>query len=550
MGSSQQPVGNYAIKMMNVYKTFNNGQIVANDGINLFVKLNEIHAVIGENGAGKTTLMSIIMGLYKPDGGEIYIHGKRVHFTSAKDATKVGIGMIHQHFALVEDYTVLDNIILGAEITNFGFLNRHDAILFLNDIMEKYNIHINLKARVNSLSVAQQQKVEILKILYRRLSILIFDEPTASLSKLEIDSFLNMLKVFKSMGHTIVLISHKLGEIKRVADNATIIRRGKLVKSVTVSETSTDELATLMVGANVVTVRNTLTDDWVNNKVVLDVKNLDLNKKNLFFNFFLLILILLRRFARKVFRLKNAKPLVLKQNEKKDRNLINFNVRQGEIFAIAGVEGNGQKELIDKITGASKVDDGAVLINGNNVSKMNIGKHRKNGMAYVPEDRHKLGLTLDDTCRMNVVDNVISQPPFSAFGFIRKNQIAFHADKLIKKYDIRGTIHGTAYVRSLSGGNQQKIIIARELYVGHDLLILVQCTRGLDVGAMEYVHQQIMEEKKLGKAILLISYELDEIFALADTISVMSKNRLLGIYPRDEITYEKIGKLMGGERYE
>ena len=547
------PDHHYALKALHIRKTFRDGQVVANDNINLFVKKNEIHAIVGENGAGKSTLMSILFGLSTPDSGKIYLYDREIHFKSAKEATKNGIGMLQQHFSLVGSYSVLENIILGAEISHFGVLRPKKAAKIITNIMKKYNLHVELKAKIDSLSIAQQQKVELLKILFRNLDIMIFDEPTASLSKIEIESFLNMLKLFKSLGHTVILISHKLDEVKEVSDNVTVIWKGRSVGRVKTAETSIDELAELMIGKKRIKIENSSLTEHFGKKAVLSVSNLNLDKKNILSSVFSTLVkkTIEKKCQFLIKKKKNESPkfshasLTYTKNKHTEKKSISFSVHAGEIFAIAGVAGNGQEKIAEFLTGLKISKPGTIKFLEKDISREKINKRRKYGISYVPEDRHSMGLTLDDNCQMNIVNDMISNQKFSSFGFIRRIKITAHANKMIEKFDIRGTMSGTAQARALSGGNQQKIILARELYMNHKLLILVQPTRGLDIGAIQYVHEQIINEKKNNKAILLVSYELDEIFALADTIAIMRKNEFLGIYPKREMSYEKIGKLMG-----
>ena len=594
----------YAIEMINIHKSFLNGKVIANDGINLKVRHNEIHAIIGENGAGKSTLMSILFGIYNQDQGTIKINDKNVYFSSAKDAASVGLGMVHQHFKLVPTYTVYENIILGSEDCNrFGLLKHKEAREKLQALIKKYKFNVSLNSKALNLTVGQQQKTEILKLLFKDADILIFDEPTAVLSQDEIKQFLNMLLDFKKDGKTIIIITHKFGEIKEVADRATVIRRGKYICDFDVKDKSISEMAELMVGKKINQIRNnTILDP--NAKVIFEVNNLKIPKyslpNNLFFNIKYPEVKKIRGLINSSIANSDNKALIennfkemetLKQSfrtkinaeihkwsEKFNKNPdnmeivtkfsakksilynfnkefsskeklddINFKIRSGEIFAIAGVEGNGQSELALILSGLMKVKNAEIKILGREISSDSVKERKDAGISHIPEDRHKHGLILDLPIYMNAVTNSISNEPYSKFGFINFYQIKEFARMLIKKYDVRGTTRGTAPARLLSGGNQQKLILGRELTNEHDLVILVQPTRGLDLGAIEYVHYQIMREKEKGKAVLLISYELDEILSLADTIAVMYNNSFIDVGDTKKMTKAYIGQLMAGK---
>lgn len=541
----------YALRMVDIHKSFNNGQIKANSGINLSVKRNEIHAIIGENGAGKSTLMSILFGLYKQDEGQIYVWGKEVNFKSSKDASKAKIGMVHQHFKLIENFKVIDNIILGSETTKAGIIHYKKSFNKLKKIIDEYNFKIDLNAKVSSLTVGEQQKVEILKVLYRDADLLIFDEPTAVLSDNEIESFLEILREFKAKNKTILIISHKLHEIKAIADNATIIRKGEYVDSVDVKTTSIEEMAELMVGR---TIMPSINDSPVtSDEVVLSVRDLNLDTKTAeekYDELFNKASSVTKTTFTKGWQKAKQKWEKLSSSNR-DKSKINFEIKKGEIFAVAGVEGNGQSRLIEIISGLKKSEPNKIFFRDNNklvdISKLSIKKRSRLGISFVPEDRHKHGLTLDENVRLNSVNNLIDKKPFSDKGFIVPFEIAKYAQDIIDKFDVRGTANGTALSRSLSGGNQQKLIIGREMSKKHELLILAQPTRGLDVGAIEYIHGQIIEAKKQGTAVLLVSYELDEIMALADTIAVISRNNFIGVRSKEEMTRSKIGQLLAGE---
>lgn len=555
-----------AVKLENISKSFLDGKVKANQNINIEVLHNEVHALIGENGAGKSTLMSILFGIYEQDEGNIYINGEKVKFHSAKDAQKHKIGMVHQHFKLVENYSILQNIILGSEpvISNyFSFINKKEAIEKLNQLIKKYNFNLNIFDKVQNLTVGQQQKVEILKLLYRDSDILIFDEPTAVLSDDEIKSFLEMIKDFKKSGKTIIIITHKLNEIKEVADNCTVIRHGKVVDKFPIRETSIEKMAEAMVGRNLKTVSNESTTNFENNETIVEIKNLPLAlmsnpsvkfSKNKFVSDLYAKIKISERINKikewwyeLLVKLKFNKFVYLRKPEELDFSLptINLKIRAGEILAIAGVEGNGQSQLVEYLSGLKKSPENTIIYNSKDSSFKNIKwRYKFGGLSFVPEDRHKHGLFLDDTVMFNSVSNQMYDKNYNKYGFIATNPIKNHALNVINEFDVRGVGSIDDNVRGLSGGNQQKLIIGRELNKNSRFIIFTQPTRGLDVGAIEYIHSRILQAKEEGKAILLVSYELDEILALADTIAVMSKNQIVGIGSRKEMTRNKIGLLM------
>lgn len=539
----------YALEMIDIHKSFNNGKIKANIGINLAVVKNEIHAIIGENGAGKSTLMSILFGLYEQDRGDIYINGKLVKLKSSKDASKYNIGMVHQHFKLIDNYRVIDNIILGVEKTKWGFLSKSASRKKIQNLIKQYNFNVDLNAMVSSLTVGQQQKVEILKVLFRDPEILIFDEPTAVLSDNEISSFLEILKEFKNQGKTIIIITHKLYEVKKVADVATIIRKGTYVGTIDVKKTPVNVMAELMVGRKLVESKNNLST--TTNEVVLEVNKLDLT----FIPLFDWYVLRFEKTIRKIFNLikgllLHKKTISQKASVKKPKKsepiTVSFKVKKGEIFAIAGVEGNGQAKLAEYLSGLKLAKSRTITFLEKDISHYSINNRNRLGISHVPEDRHKHGLVLDQNCRKNVVNNLINKHPFSVAGLVVEYEIAQYANAIIEKFDVRGSANGTAMARTLSGGNQQKLIVGREISKPHKLLIMVQPTRGLDVGAIEYIHQRIIEEKQQENTVVLISYELDEILALADTIAVISKNSIVGVGDKNTMTRQKIGELIGG----
>lgn len=527
----------YAIEVIDVTKTFLNKKVIANDKVCLRVKHNEVHAIIGENGAGKSTLMSMLFGIYAPDSGVIKINGEQVNFTSAKDADRYKLGMVHQHFKLVDEFTVLENIILGSEDSKIlGIIPINKIKKKLNALIKLYDFKLNLNKKVKELTVGQQQKTEILKLLYRDSNILIFDEPTAVLSQDEIKSFLKMIKKFQEEGKTVIIISHKLSEIREVANRATVIRRGKYIGEFNVADKSIEEIAEMMVGKKIVPVMNKY-EDLSNNPVSLEVVNLDIYK-------------LWKKTNTSTSIIEKIKNKFDKNNDSFDEatnEKINFNIRKGEIFAIAGVEGNGQSELALALVGILPNGNASIKLNGIELNKKSINKRIKLGISSVPEDRHKHGLVLDMSVAKNTVLDQIENKPFSKFGILNSYSINKHATDIIQKYDVRGTTRGTTASRLLSGGNQQKLIIGREIEKDHNLLILVQPTRGMDLGAINFIHEQILNEKKAGKSILLISYELDEILSLADRIAVMQNGKILDVDIAPNMTKQRIGQLMAGK---
>lgn len=555
-----------AVKLENISKSFLDGKVKANQNINIDVLHNEVHALIGENGAGKSTLMSILFGIYEQDEGNIYINGEKVRFQSAKDAQRYKIGMVHQHFKLVDNYSVLQNVILGSEPViskSFTFINKKQAIKKLNELIKKYNFNLNIYDKVQNLTVGQQQKVEILKLLYRDSDILIFDEPTAVLSDDEIKSFLDMIKDFKSSGKTIIIITHKLNEIKEVADNCTVIRHGKVVDKFLTKDTTIEKMAEAMVGRSLKNISNQSSINFENNETIVEIKNLPLalmsnpsvkfSKNKIISDLYAKI-----RISERINKIKEwwykllvgmkfDKFMYLKKPEELDFTLptINLKIRAGEILAIAGVEGNGQSQLVEYVSGLRKSPENTIVYNNKDSSFKSIKwRYKFGGLSFVPEDRHKHGLFLDDSVMFNSVSNQMYDNSYNNYGFIATNSIKNHALNVINEFDVRGVGSIDDSVRGLSGGNQQKLIIGREINKNSKFIIFTQPTRGLDVGAIEYIHSRILQAKEEGKAILLVSYELDEILALADTIAVMSKNQIVGIGPRKEMTRNKIGLLM------
>lgn len=501
----------YIIEMINITKVFPG--IVANDNITLRLKKGEIHALLGENGAGKSTLMSVLFGLYQPDGGEIRKNGQVVKINNPNDANDLGIGMVHQHFKLVEIFTVLENIILGVEPSKMGFIQKKEAREKVLKLSEKYGLKIDPDARIEDITVGMQQRVEILKMLYRDNEILIFDEPTAVLTPQEINELLKIMRGFANEGKSILFITHKLNEIMAVADRCTVLRKGKLIGTVDVKDTTKEELSRMMVGRDVsfkVDKKDAEPGD-----VVLSVRNLSVPSKI----------------------------------HKKDavRN-VSFDVRRGEIVCIAGIDGNGQTELVSAITGLEKASGGSIYLNGNDITKASIRKRSVEGISHIPEDRHKHGLVLDYKLEENLVLQRYWQPDFQNKGFIKFDAVRKYANKLIDKFDIRSGQGPITITRSMSGGNQQKAIIAREIDKKHDLLVAVQPTRGLDIGAIEYVHKQLVEARDTGAAVLLVSLELDEVMNVSDRILVMYEGEIVGELDPKKTNVQELGLYMSGAK--
>ncbi len=536
----------YAIEMINITKTFLNGKVIANDKVNLNVKENEVHAIIGENGAGKSTLMSMLFGIYSPDSGVIKINGNQVNFSSAKDASDMGLGMVHQHFKLIDEFTVWENIILGNEGTSrLKLINQNRIKQEIQNLINLYGFKLDVNKKVSDLTVGQQQKIEILKLLYRKADILIFDEPTAVLSQDEIEAFFDMINQFKSLGKTIIIITHKLAEIKSIADSGTVIRRGKYIDSFSIKDRTIEEIAEAMVGRKLLEIKNQH-HDISKNPIKFTVENLPVAKylksqtKTSLFN----------KLSSKFFHsnTENSDETNIKNNSHNTYPTISFNIRAGEIFAISGVEGNGQSELALMLIGLINAPGATIKLMDKNLSNMPIKKRLHSGVSSIPEDRHKYGLVLDMPVNKNAVLNEIDMKPYSKLGFLQQGQINKKGIDIIQKYDVRGTTRGTTISRLLSGGNQQKLIIGREMEREHELLILVQPTRGMDLGAIQFIHEQILKERDAGKAILLISYELDEILTLANTIAVIQNGQFLDVGTYKVMTRSRIGQLMAGKK--
>jgi len=502
----------YVIEMNNIRKEFPG--IVANDDITLQLRKGEIHALLGENGAGKSTLMSVLFGLYQPEAGEIRKNGQIVKINNPNDATALGIGMVHQHFKLIEVFTVLDNIILGAETTNkLGFLKKKEARKKVQELSEKYGLKVDLDAKVEDITVGMQQRVEILKMLYRDNEILIFDEPTAVLTPQEIDELMATMKGFAAEGKSILFITHKLNEIMAVADRVTVLRKGKYIGTVNTKDTNKQELSNMMVGR----------------PVQLEVQKEPAQPKD----------VILKVEGLTV-------PSKLHKNDAVKN--VSFEVREGEILCIAGIDGNGQTELIHGLTGLEKASAGKITLCGQDISGLSIRKRSQAGMSHIPEDRHKHGLVLNYTLEQNMVLQKYKEPRFQKHGFIKFDEIRKYSEKLIEDYDVRSGQGPVTVSRAMSGGNQQKAIIAREIDRDEPLIIAVQPTRGLDVGAIEHIHGQLIAERDKGKAVLLVSLELDEVMGLADRIIVLYEGEIVGELNPKETNPQELGLYMSGAK--
>ncbi|MDI6706045.1 MAG: ABC transporter ATP-binding protein [Bacillota bacterium] len=498
----------YIVEMLNIRKEFPG--IVANDDITLQLKPGEIHALLGENGAGKSTLMSILFGLYQPDRGTIKVRGKQVNIANPNVANDLGIGMVHQHFKLVHNFTVTENIILGMETKKGIVVDIKSAASRVEELSKKYGLNVDPYAKIEDVSVGMQQRVEIMKMLYRNAEVLIFDEPTSVLTPQEIQDLMKIMRNLIAEGKSIILITHKLNEIKAIADRCTVIRRGKLIGTVDVASTTKGKLAEMMVGREVSF--KVEKKECEPGEVVLRVENLSV--------------------------LNNRKVMGLKD--------FSIEVRSGEIVGVAGVEGNGQTELVEAITGLRKAASGRVLLNGKDITDLSIRERIKSKMAHIPEDRHKYGLILDYSVEDNMIMKVYYQEPYSKSGLLNREAIHRHAEKVMDEFDVRAGKGAASDARSLSGGNQQKAIVGREIDHDPDLLIAVQPTRGLDVGAIEYIHKRIVEQRDRGKAVLLVSLELDEVLNLADRIAIINNGELIGIVDAKDTNENEVGLMMAG----
>ena len=499
----------YVIEMLHITKTFPG--IIANDDITLQLKKGEIHALLGENGAGKSTLMSILFGLYQPEKGEIRKNGKVVHIHNPNDANALHIGMVHQHFKLVEVFSVLDNIILGAEETKYGFLQKKEARNKVLSLSKQYGLAVDPDALIEDISVGMQQRVEILKMLYRDNEILIFDEPTAVLTPQEIEELMQIMRNFAKEGKSILFITHKLSEIMAVADRCTVIRKGKFIATVDVATSSKDELAEMMVGRQV---------NFTLEKTPAKPKAPALTVHNL--------------------TVKGGHA------HKNKVNNVSFSVRKGEIVGIAGIDGNGQTELVYALTGLQKPEHGKIYLGEDDITHCTIRERNDRGLAHIPEDRHKHGLVLDYSLAENLMLKLYHTPTYQKGNFINFSKMYENANALIDQFDIRSGQGAITSCRSMSGGNQQKAIVAREITSQPEVLIAVQPTRGLDVGAIEYIHNQLLQARDAGNAVLLVSLELDEILNVSDRILVMYEGSIVAQVDAKTATAQELGLYMSG----
>ena len=500
------------LEMRDINKDFSGVKVLKH--VNLDVRAGEIHAICGENGAGKSTLMSILFGLYQPDAGQIMIRGKETRIDNPNIANELGIGMVHQHFKLVHNFTVTENIVLGMEPQSGMVLSLNGASQRIKALSAQYGLNVEPDAKIEDISVGMQQRVEILKMLYRNAEVLIFDEPTAVLTPQEIQDLIRIMRHLICEGKSIILITHKLKEIKAVADRCTVIRRGKFIGTVDVKDTDQAKMAEMMVGRQVsFKVEKAAREPG---KVILKIDKLQV--KN----------------SRKVLALKD----------------FSIELRAGEILGVAGVEGNGQTELIEALTGLRKAESGSLLLGGKEISHLSIRERIQNGMAHIPEDRQKRGLVLDYSIEENMILETHREKPFSSNGFLDAAAIRSHANKLIEAFDVRSGEGAISKTRDMSGGNQQKAIIAREFDLDPELLIAVQPTRGLDVGSIEYIHKRLIEQRDSGKAVLLVSLELDEILDLSDRIAVLNNGELIGVVDAATTNEKEVGLMMAGVRKE
>ena len=506
-------ISQYVVEMLNITKRFKG--IAANDNITIQLKRGEIHALLGENGAGKSTLMSVLFGLYKQEEGIIKVNGKEVNIDNPNTANALGIGMVHQHFKLVHNFTALENIMLGVETVKNGILQVDDARKRVMELSKTYGLEIYPDSLISDLTVGMQQRVEILKMLYRNNDILIFDEPTAVLTPNEIEELIKIMKSLVKEGKSILFITHKLNEIKEAADRCSVLRKGKYVGTIDVKSTTKEEMSEMMVGRKV---------SLIVEKTEAKPKDIILSVKNL-----------------------NVKS----HHNKSEKNLVknvSFDVHAGEIVCIAGIDGNGQSELIYALTGLMDMSSGTVTLNGKDITNLSIRKKTLSGIGHIPEDRHKHGLVLDYTLAENTILQTYFTDRFQKNGFLKFKEIGNYADELIKRFDIRSAEGSKTIARSMSGGNQQKVIIAREIDRNPDLLIAVQPTRGLDVGAIEYIHKELIRQRDNGKAILLVSLELDEVMNLSDRILVIYEGEIVANVLNKDLTINELGLYMSGSK--
>lgn len=501
----------YVVEMLNITKRFKG--IIANDNITIQLKRGEIHALLGENGAGKSTLMSVLFGLYKQEEGIIKVNGKEVNIDNPNTANALGIGMVHQHFKLVHNFTALENIMLGVETVKYGMLQVDDARKKVMELSKTYGLEIYPDALISDLTVGMQQRVEILKMLYKDNNILIFDEPTAVLTPNEIEELMKIMKSLANEGKSILFITHKLNEIKEVADRCSVLRKGKYIGTIDVKTTTKEQMSEMMVGR----------------KVSLVVEKTEAKPKDV---------------------ILSVKDLSVKSNgsTKNVVNNVSFEVRAGEIVCVAGIDGNGQTELIYALTGLIEMSTGNVTLNGKDITNLSIRNKTLSGIGHIPEDRHKHGLVLDYTLGENLILQTYFTDKFQKNGFLKFKEMEEYSKVLIDRFDIRSAQGSKTIARSMSGGNQQKAIIAREIDRNPDLLIAVQPTRGLDVGAIEYIHKELIRQRDNGKAVLLVSLELDEVMNLSDRILVMYEGEIVAnVYPKD-LTINELGLYMAGSK--
>lgn len=501
----------YVIEMLHITKEFPG--IRANDDVSLQLKKGEIHALLGENGAGKSTLMSVLFGLYQPDSGTILKNGKEVNIHDPNDANALGIGMVHQHFKLVHNFTVLENIVMGVETTRHGVLRMVEAKKKVVELSRQYGLMVDPDKLITEITVGMQQRVEILKMLYRDNEVLIFDEPTAVLTPQEIEELMKIMRGLAAEGKSILFITHKLNEIKQVADRCSVLRKGRFIGTVDVKDTDVEQMAEMMVGRKVSFVVEK--GDAQPGDPALTVQNLTMYSRH---------------------------------HGKKLLNNISFSVRKGEIVCVAGIDGNGQSELTYALTGLSMPDGGKVFLNNTEITHASIRHRNDLGMSHIPEDRHKHGLVLDYSLAENLVLKSYYQPKFQSRGFLKFGEIYRYSNELIGKFDIRSGQGAYTAARSMSGGNQQKAIVAREISLNPELLIAVQPTRGLDVGAIEYIHKQLITQRDAGRAVLLISLELDEVMNVADRILVIYEGEIVANLSAKGVTAQELGLYMAGSR--
>ncbi|MCL1809198.1 MAG: ABC transporter ATP-binding protein [Clostridiales bacterium] len=501
----------YIIEMLGITKKFPG--IIANDNITLQLKKGEIHALLGENGAGKSTLMSVLFGLYQPESGVIKKNGQVVRVTGPNEATRLGIGMVHQHFKLVHNFTVLENIVLGCETTKNGFLSMDEARQKVVAFSREYGLEIDPDALISDITVGMQQRTEILKMLYRSNDILIFDEPTAVLTPQEITDLMRIMKSLSAQGKSILFITHKLNEIQAVADRCTVLRKGKYIGTVNVAEATKEDLSEMMVGRKVSLEAEK--PDLEPGAVILDVSGLTVKNR---------------------------------QTGKNVVDNVSFKVHEGEIVCVAGIDGNGQSELVYALTGLLRADSGSISLGGKDISRETVRGRGYAGMAHIPEDRHKHGLVLDYNLSYNLVLQRYFEPKFQKRGFLNYGEVYTYAGVLIEKFDIRSGQGAKTLARSMSGGNQQKAIIAREIDRQPKLLVAVQPTRGLDVGAIEYIHERLIEERGKGKGILLISLELEEALGVSDRTLVIFEGQIVADVDPKKISYQELGLYMAGSK--